>query len=680
MRYDYENYLPKGMPVMKRVLYIVLGLLVLIVAGGAFAISRIDTATLRDKIAEITTEQTGKPLVLQEVPKISIMPLGVTFGPAIWGMVDGKAAAEGISATIQGGKVSLQLAPLFSGTIVIDSIELQSPVIVMRPEAKLAKAQSPAPEAKTETAPQALTLPNFSLGALRISNGTLDLNTGDGPTVHISKLDMELKNLAPNQVASTQYSLHLTVSESTPKGAVTTLVSGTMQQKAQVRLSPTQIDVQGLEQTFTPEKGLAPSTAGPVRLSGALTYALDTGKVILTDLMCSTAHAQLSLKGEGMLQPLSFKGSQSLSTAPDKLLSSLGIKAPLAAMPTDFSLKSTVTFANNTLDMPKFEASLDKKPITGSLRLQLPQQGRAMSIKSVVQAADINLDSYMGSTGAEATTKPASSGTAKGEPLVAPDKVASLPTVDADIQISALTVRKVTLNKLHVQIKGATGRYTVNTTSSLATGGNVDINAGLDLGAQRYSSRGKASQINVGSLLQALQGKSPVSGTAQVDYDLTCGGSTPAAITSNLSGAGTVVVQNIILNGVSILPKDAPTKGGVPSNFERLHVPFTAKNGMVSLNPITLTSPSLNAKGLGTVNLPQENLNISADVVLLGVSLPVVASGPFNNISYGLDPKKVLKNVLSSPETLTRGAGTLLQKGGKTAPDVGSTIKGLFGK
>lgn len=660
---------------MKRVIYIILGLLVLVIGGGAFAISQIDTAAMSKKIADLTQESTGKPLVLQQVPSVSIMPLGVSFGPASWGMVDGKAAATGISVAVQGGNVSLQLGPLLTGKIMVDSVTLKNPTITVRPEAATAKAQaatSPTPEA------EALKLPDFSLGKMHISNGTVTVDTGDGMTVRVNKLNVTLANVSPQQLASADISMHVDVSEQKGKGAATTLLAGTLQKKAQIRLSPTQVDVQGLELTFTPEKGLIPAAAGPIKLNAALSYVLSTGKLTLSQFTCNAAHTQLSLKGEGTTKPLSFKGSQSLSSAPDKMLQSLGISAPLATMPTSFSLKNSFSFANNTLDITTFEGNLDKTPITGNLKLQLPQQGRALGVNTTVQVGSLDMDNYMGTDKPKAAATPAS-GKAAG-PIMPAGKAASLPTVQADIQISALTVNKITLHKVRVQTKGAAGRYTIDAATSLGTGGNIDVTTGLDLGAERYSSKGKAHQINVGNLLQAVQGKKPVSGTANIDFNLTCSGSTETAIKSSLSGNGLVLVQDIILHGISILPKDAPTKGGVPSNFERLQVPFTAKNGIVSLNPITLTSPTLTAKGLGTINLPQENLNIAADVALLGVTLPVVASGPFSNISYGLDPKKMLKNVLSSPELLNKGAEILQQKGGKATPEVGKALKGLFGK
>lgn len=665
---------------MKRILYIVLGVVVLLVAGGAFAISRIDTAALTQKIADVTREATGKPLELTQAPSISIMPLGAKFGPASWGMDKGKAAEQGISVAIQGGSISMQLLPLLSGKVVVDEILLQSPVISVRPETKTvgtAPAEATTPPASTEP----MTIPPIELGKLRITNGTVDADMGQGQIIRITALDVSIRDLMPGKETTSQISMHIDVSQTATKTTkAETLVAGMLTEKIAVRLSPSQVDFQGLELSFTPEKGLIPAAAGPVRLAGSGSFVLASEVLTLKNFTVSAAHAKLSLSGQANLKNRTFKGSHAMEVAPDKMLQSLGIAAPLPIMPTSFAYKSSLNFANNTLDIPDCVGNLDKTAITATAKVTLPQAGKqTLTVKKVVRIDAINLDTYLGTAAAKPGPKAAAK--AKAADTSAPLDVANLPTLDIDITVKSLVARKIPLENIRLIIKGTAGHYTANPLSfALGTGGTVNTSSTIDLSKMRYASQGKAAQINVGSLLQAMQGKSPVNGTAQLNYDLTCGGATATAIKSSLSGKGLLLVQNILLRDVALLPKDAPTKGSVPSNFERLQVPFVAKNGVVTINPLTLTSPTLNVKGLGTVNLPQENLHMTADIAMLGITLPVVASGPFSNLSYGLDPKKMLQGVLNAPGSAVQGAGGLLQKGGTGAKDVGNTLKGLFRK
>jgi hypothetical protein len=136
-------------------------------------------------------------------------------------------------------------------------------------------------------------------------------------------------------------------------------------------------------------------------------------------------------------------------------------------------------------------------------------------------------------------------------------------------------------------------------------------------------------------------------------------------------------VRGIVLNDVSILPKDAPAGlGKPPTHFEQLTVPFTATGGIVNLAPVTLTSPSANVKGQGVVRLPQENVDFTADVSLLKITIPVQVSGPFSSLSYGLDGKRALQMLTHTPGAIVEGAG---QKAGGVVRGAKDTLKGVFG-
>ncbi|MEG2171958.1 MAG: AsmA-like C-terminal region-containing protein [Desulfovibrionaceae bacterium] len=658
---------------MKRIVYILIAVLVVLGAAGAIAISRIDTAALTQKIADITREATGKPLLLAQTPSISVMPLGVSFGPASWGLLDGKAAAQGISVAIQGGSISMQLLPLLSGKIVVNEITLNSPTVTVRPEAKTIAAAEDATIAPTAKA-EPLTIPPLELARLSITNGTVDMDLGTGQILRLTALDIRLSDLMPGKEASTAISTHISLSKADSKSP---LLAGALTEKMRVRLSPTHVDFQGLEITFTPEKGLIPAAVGPIRLTASGSYALPNEQLKLQAFSLGAAHANLTCTGEANLSPLTFKGTYTVKAAPDKLLPSLGIAAPLPTMPESFTHKGSINFADNTLTIPDYVGTLDRSNITASLKVALAQAGKnPLTITNVIHIDSLNLDHYLGATQGHAKTNAPSPTKADKAASSAPLNAAALPTLDIDISIKSLTAHKIPLTNIRLVLKGSAGRYAANPLSlDLGTGGTFRSSATVDLATMRYTSQGKLAQLNVGALLQAVQGKSPVNGSAQMDYTLACGGSTAHAIKSSLSGKGQLLVQNILLKDVTLLPKDAPHSGNIPSNFERLHVPFTIKNGIMNINPLTLTSPSLKAKGLGTVNLPAENLQMSADISMLGVSLPVVASGPFSNLSYGLDPKKMLQGVGS----VVKGAGNLLQQGGKSgAQGVDSTLKNLF--
>ena len=173
---------------MKRVLLILLGLVVLGVIGGVVAVMRLDAQGIRDQVAEAVRSATGKPLIIQDIPQVSFMPLGVKFGAAYWGVTpDGKIdPAGGMSVAVKSGQVSVQLMPLLSGKVLVDEVSLDSPDVQIRPE-------KDAPVAKA--APEPPVPPQVEVNRLRLTNASIYLEISPKQTLRLSQLNMELDDL-----------------------------------------------------------------------------------------------------------------------------------------------------------------------------------------------------------------------------------------------------------------------------------------------------------------------------------------------------------------------------------------------------------------------------------------------------------------------------------------------------
>lgn len=242
------------------------------------------------------------------------------------------------------------------------------------------------------------------------------------------------------------------------------------------------------------------------------------------------------------------------------------------------------------------------------------------------------------------------------------------------------------LTRIQAHLLGENGRYAADPlTLRLNTGGSVAAALGADLNTHRYTLSGKAADVAVGPLLQAVRGARPLDAAAFLETQLSCAGATVREIKESLSGKGHLSLRNIVLNGISVLPQGVPSlpgrSGSVPTHFDALQAPFTAKTGIVTISPLTLTSPALTAKGKATISLPQDSLDFAADIHLLGMTVPVVASGPFSHISYGVDPRRTLETLIRTPGGLLRP-----QKSGNGAAsrnpvrDLEGAVRGLFGR
>ena len=688
---------------MKRVLLILLGIFVLGVIGAVVAVMRLDAQGIRDQVAEAVRSATGKPLIIQDIPQVSFMPLGVKFGAAYWGVTpDGKLdPAGGISVAVKSGQVSVQLMPLLTGKVLVDEVLLDSPDVKIRPEKDAAPAKPAPPKAAdSKAAPEPPIPPQVEVNRLRLTNASIYLELSPQQTIRLSKLNMELDNLKVGAEMRLDISTSLAVSEP--------VLEGTLALKVKALLQAQNYELRDATLRFTPVKGVVPAAIGPIDLALRAKYEISSGKLNLALLNLTAQGAKVELDGEADIKTSAFNGKLKVDSAPRKLAQALGISLPFKKGLESFKLQNTLAMTGRTLSVGAIQGMLDTTSMDGKLSLDLNK----MHVAGNLNLGTLNLDALMASApplpapltevlaalfsptealaaapqkAPQKTPPPApKSPSAEAAPKVqsAPPAAAGsgLPSVDMDLACASLTVSKLQFKDIRAKVRGQ-GVYRIEPlTLNLGTGGTVNLNLGIDANAMRYTATGKVHNVAVGPLLLAMQGKRPVEGTANLDLDnIACAGTDPKAIQASLSGKGLLTVRGIVLNDVSILPKDAPAGiGKPPTHFEQLTVPFTAAGGIVNLAPVTLTSPTANVKGQGTVRLPQENMEFTADISLLKIAtIPVQASGPFHSISYGLDGKRALQMLTETPGAVIDAAG---KKAGDAASGAKNLVKGVFKK
>ena len=367
---------------------------------------------------------------------------------------------------------------------------------------------------------------------------------------------------------------------------------------------------------------------------------------------------------------------------------------PAVAGPVQVALDAMLTSGQAALD--NIKGSLGNITLAGAVALEW---GEVPAVRGRLQLGDINVDALLAATGKNTPSPADSMAAAPAQSANAANakdgKPAVYPQVDMDIQALSVTVRKVRLQQLRAHVKGQGGHSTQYAAAPLswtfATGGTYAGTASVELPGLRYRSSGAVQGLVLGALMQAVQGKRPVDGVASLDYSLSCEGKDAAAIKGSLAGKGLLAATDMQLNGVSLLPKGAPVQGGIPTHFSQLRVPFTAQNGIISINGMSLHGEGISAAGKGMVRLPQEDMDMAATLSMLGMQIPVTISGPLANLSYGVDPKWAARMLMRAPGALLEGgksaggaAGDAAKAAGNKTGDVvrglGGAVKGLFGQ
>jgi AsmA protein len=516
----------------------------------------------------------------------------------------------------------------------------------------------------------------MEVNRIRLTNASLSLEMIPGQTVRLSRLDMELDDLKAGVEMRLNLAGRLAVSSPEMEGALAL--------KARARLPAQKYELRDVTLRFTPDKGILPASAA---MDAALHVSYDVigGKLNLAHLSLAVQGFRLELAGDADAKTQVFSGILKMDGSPRKLAQALGVSLPFNEGLEICKLQSPVAMAGRTLSFHAVQGALDTTTVDGQLSLDM----RRKYVAGRLKLGTLNLDALMASVPLPAPDAPAAL-FGPAEALAAPARVppndpqpapatpgaqsvtpaanSGLPTVEMELACASLTVSKLQFRDIRAKVRGQ-GVYRIEPlVLNLGTGGTVNLKLGIDASAMRYTAAGKVSNVAVGPLLQAMQGKRPVDGTANLELDnIACAGTSSRAIQADLSGKGLLTVRGIVLNSVSILPGDAPAGIGTPpTHFEQLTAPFTAAGGIVSLAPVTLTSSSANVRGQGVVRLPQENVDFTADVSLQKNTVPIQLSGPYSDLSYGLDGKRALHMPARSPGAPGEAIG---QKGGGTLQD-----------
>ncbi|MBD5646229.1 MAG: AsmA family protein [Desulfovibrio sp.] len=687
---------------MKRVLFIILGLVVLLGAAGAFFLSRLDADFIVRRIAEATERATGAPLTLETAPSLSLLPPGVRFGAARW---HGEPGGNAVAVSLQGGMARLELAPLFSGNIVISEIRLE------RPEADIRLAPAKAPEhvgdAPASTAPAAPdagkaarkapddALP-FELGRLTVTQGALTLTDG-GRVTRVSGFNLSLENLRRREETSVQGDMVLDLAE---QGAPE--LSGNLAFKGSLRYYAPNLTFRQVSLAFTPLAGLIPRELAPLQLTGEGALDLASLRLNLAEARLTTPQARLTVQGEGTLAPPAFAGGVQFSGEVPALAALAGLSAPKGAGDSvEAALR--LDFSGNSLRLTGLDARGAGLALGGDLAVTLPTAAEAApAVRGSLRLGDVDLAPWL------AGEKAATPAGAKAAPGAAPGNKkppapgagvkqsrSGLPVLDLRLSIAALRYGALGLTDLTTRLTGRAGRYSLEDLSTrLTTGGSLKGTLTADLAAAAYRVKATGTGVDIGPLCAALGKAGLAGGTAAFSADLSASGANSRALLASLDGAGTLEARDLsapALRDAAALLKGLPLRGlSIPERISAVSAPFTARRGEITARPVTLTAAGLSARGEAAASLTREYLEGSATVSAAGLNIPLTFKGPFGDISVSVDPKFALElgaklggipgmgNAAGAAGSgAARGAGNAVRDGLGAA---GGIVRGLLGR
>ncbi len=664
---------------MKKILIGIAVALVVIVAAAIVAPRFVPLDTVKDQITAQVKAATGRDLTINGDVRLSLLPNAeiavddVSFA----NVPDGEAKAMVRLGSL---RVKLRVLPLLAGSVEIARFVLVDPVINLEVDAKgrgnWVFAAQEETSARTAGAPEAppstagggesergggLALADLKLGDVRIENGALSYRDARGARYKVEKIDMALSLASLASPLDATGALTFNGQRLTIAARVETPERILAGERAEIRLS-----VEGAPLRLAFEGGAA--TGAKAALDGAVDLAAPS----VRDL-AAWAGSPLDAPGDG-LGPLAIKGKLEASRA-------------------------RIAFSDATL-------ALDA--IKGSGAVSVALDGARPRISGRLALGVLDLNPYLPPEGGPAQSGGSSETAASAQPAQAdaqppadwsddPIDLSALKALDADLELSAegIRYRKLKVGPSALTITLAAGELTVDLAK-------LALYEGTGRARIRVDARGAAPTIEksfrlVGvkaePLLRDAVGFDRLSGVAEARIDARTRGRTEREMVSALAGDGAVTFRDGTIKGIDIAAmirnvKSAFAGGGGAArktDFAELSGSFTIQKGILRNDDLRLLAPLFRANGAGTVDLPRRRVDYriepklaattegqggAADVA--GLMVPVIVTGPWDNLSYRPDLSGLATEAAKNPEALLK-AGKGLKGGLK------GVVKGIVG-
>ncbi|GAB0056382.1 hypothetical protein SIID45300_00688 [Candidatus Magnetaquicoccaceae bacterium FCR-1] len=385
--------------------------------------------------------------------------------------------------------------------------------------------------------------------------------------------------------------------------------------------------------------------------------------------------APLTLSGELDLHPLNLRA----------LLTKLGQKLPATADEkslTDLKMKTGFVLDEQKVGLNRLEAKLDDTRLKGGVTWPL---GGGNTMRVDLDLDTLDLDRYLppkaaNSGGDAKPADPAPTPEAGAKPDSAPKPAASgtggdIPVeslkkldLDGKIRIGQLKFGSGKFQDAQVVLRGKDGVLKLEPASMKLYGGTTRMDATLDVRgpAPKLTLKQNLQGVQVAPLLKDLANEESLTGTANLDVDVSATGRNLAAIKQDLDGKVGFVVKDGAYLKMDLTHSIRQAYGAYAATRGRTlsvgqdtgRTPFTTlegsaeiNNGLLESKNIQAVSSALKLTGTGKVDLPKNQLDFTfkANVLALddvdtqsvkdlkGIAIPVRIHGDLAHPSRQID-------------------------------------------
>jgi AsmA protein len=621
---------------MSRLIAILAGLFLLLVAVAIVVPMLIPMETYKTQIAETVKGQTGRDIRidgdigLSFFPNIAVSIEDVGFANASW-------AKDAEMASMKEMRATLKLMPLFRGAVEIDSFELVDPVI------RLEVRRDGTPNWQFETAraapaPDSGDAPSGGMAAREVSLGDISIRNGSASYINAQ--------------------------------------TGARYAAEEVNVS---LALPGLDQPFVADGSLLwNGDTIDVDIKADRPRAFTEGGETPVALTISAPKLKASYGGTlKALDGLAFAGDVDLAVPSVRELAAwAGSPMPKGEGFGPLSIKGKANGSGDTYRFSEAQIGFDGMNATGALSLRTG--GTRPYVKGDLAVDRIDVNTYLADEGGAST---GGGGGGAGDPGWSTDPIdlTGLKAIDADFAFSTgqILFRQIEIGESALNLKLAGGVLT-------ATLGKLDLYEGSGSGALTLNGAGATPQLNARfklagvaaePLLTDAAGFSRLQGGTALTFSVATAGRSQRDMVAALGGNGEVRFTNGKIKGINLAQLtrtvlSAATSGWQSggtqdTDFSELGGTFTIDKGVLSNNDLKLLSPLIRVSGAGTANILQKTLDYRVEPKLAaslegqggaadvkGIEVPILVTGPWSKPRFAPDLKSMIQNRENIEETI----------------------------
>ncbi len=682
---------------MKKLLVIIGALVALVIVALLIAPMVIPVDTYKKELLAQVEKATGREARIEGDFGISLFPT-VKFTAGKFSLANVKGGKAATMVSLEQLNVQVAVLPLLGGNVVIDSFVLDKPVINLEVDRQgrpnwvftpasgagaaktslntkgVANTKDAAP-AKAEGASGGLGLSGLQLGDVRLVDGRIaysDAKGGVSQTVDAINMSVSLPSMTSPMAA---------------KGSL-------VWNKEKIDL------VLGID---NPNAFLAGTQTGLNAAVAASTIKFD-------------------FKGKASSKPqMKASGTIDLDVPSVRELAAW-VGQPMTAPGTGFGplkINGQVGVDGRKYSFTKARLSLDAIQATGEFRFD--GSGKVPYINAGLGTGMLDLNPYLppekkAGSAASAPQAPAGTGGNAAPPAsqgwsTDPIDLTGLRAVNADIalNVAGLMMRKIKVGKSGVNVALKGGRLTTKLTEMALYGGNgtATITAEGAAAVPAVTAKLDLSGLQANPALKDAIDMDRIEGTLNANMNVAMRGASQRAMISALGGNGKILFADGAIRGINIAAMvrnaasaflDSSARENQKTDFAELSGTFNIVRGVLTNNDLALLSPLLRVGGKGTVNLPNRTVNYRIEPKVVastqgqggntdtsGIKVPVLVSGPWDNLSYKPDLAGMIDGIAKDPKKALEGLKNLIpgqggSGGGSALPKPEDALKKLFGR